>query len=104
MRRHPTRAPLARGLQSVGRRRKCNDYLLRVSERPPLQRRSANLLSSFLQDAPLTALLGALDEIGLGQTLLDGRVVWFETSGHTCLHTRGPELTVPVSAIGARFP
>lgn len=35
MSRYPTRAPLAWRLQSVGRcRLKCDDYLLRVSERP----------------------------------------------------------------------
>lgn len=44
---------------------------------------------AFVPDALLPEMLGAGSEIGPGITLMDGRVVWFGASGHTCVYTPG---------------
>lgn len=44
---------------------------------------------TFGYDAPLPVMLGANSEIGPGMTLMDGRVIWFGASGHTCIYTAG---------------
>jgi hypothetical protein len=46
-------------------------------------------LNKFVEDGPLPVMLGAGSEIGPGMTLMDGRVVWFGASGHTCIYTPG---------------
>jgi hypothetical protein len=44
---------------------------------------------SFVPDAALPAMLGKANEIGPGITLMDGRVIWFGTTGHTCIYQPG---------------
>jgi hypothetical protein len=46
-------------------------------------------VKAFVQDANLPVMLGAGSEIGPGMTLMDGRVIWFGASGHTCIYTPG---------------
>jgi hypothetical protein len=46
-------------------------------------------VKAFVQDASLPVMLGAGSEIGPGICLIDGRVIWFGASGHTCLYTPG---------------
>ena len=52
---------------------------------------------AFVKDVSLPVMLGAPDktdsgsEIGPGSSLMDGRVIWFGASGHTCIYTPGPE-------------
>jgi hypothetical protein len=64
---------------------------------------------AFVQDANLPVMLGANSEIGPGLTLMDGRVIWFGASGHTCIYTpetagnngtwvQGPDLPTMPSA------
>lgn len=45
----------------------------------------------FVPDANLPVALGASSETGPGLGLMDGRVIWFGASGHTCLYTPGPQ-------------
>ena len=45
--------------------------------------------NAFLPDADLPVMLGANSEIGPGITLMDGRVIWFGATGHTCIYTPG---------------
>ncbi len=47
--------------------------------------------NAFVQDGNLPVMLGANSETGPGITLMDGRVVWFGSSGHTCIYTPGAE-------------
>jgi hypothetical protein len=52
---------------------------------------------AFVEDVSLPVMLGAPDktdsgsEIGPGLSLMDGRVIWFGASGHSCIYTPGPE-------------
>ena len=46
---------------------------------------------AFVEDGTLPVMLGAGSEIGPGITLMDGRVIWFGASGHTCIYTPGAE-------------
>jgi hypothetical protein len=50
---------------------------------------------AFVTDAALPVMLGArfgtTGEIGPGMTLMDGRVIWFGATGHTCIYTPGAE-------------
>jgi hypothetical protein len=46
---------------------------------------------AFVQDASVPVPLGAGSEIGPGIAMMDGRVIWFGASGHTCIYTPGPE-------------
>jgi hypothetical protein len=53
-------------------------------------------VKAFVPDAPLPVMLGADagnggNEIGPGITLMDGRVIWFGATGHTCIYTPGAE-------------
>ena len=56
-------------------------------------------VNKFGQDAPLPVMLGAnlivggqpSGETGPGITLMDGRVIWFGATGHTCIYTPGGE-------------
>jgi hypothetical protein len=55
--------------------------------------------NAFVQDAPLPVMLGARllvgktlsGETGPGITLMDGRVICFGATGHTCIYTPGGE-------------
>jgi len=44
-------------------------------------------VNAFVLDAGLPVMLGESSEIGPGIALMDGRVVWFGASGHTCIYT-----------------
>ncbi len=46
---------------------------------------------AFVADATLPVMLGAGSETGPGITLMDGRVIWFGASGHTCIYMPGAE-------------
>ncbi|HWY14470.1 MAG TPA: VCBS repeat-containing protein [Rhizomicrobium sp.] len=50
-------------------------------------------VNAFVPDAPLPVALGAIlggsGETGPGLTLMDGRVVWFGATGHTCIYKTG---------------
>jgi hypothetical protein len=48
---------------------------------------------AFALDSPLPVMLGAGSETGPGISLMDGRVIWFGASGHTCIYTPGAEGT-----------
>ena len=48
---------------------------------------------AFVLDAPLPVMLGAGSETGPGISLMDGRMIWFGASGHTCIYTPGAEGT-----------
>ena len=48
-------------------------------------------VKAFVQDLNLPVMLGAGSEIGPGITMMDGRVIWFGASGHTCIYTPGLE-------------
>src|ERR1022692_344433 len=48
-------------------------------------------VTKFAPDANLPVMLGAGSEIGPGMTLMDGRVIWFGASGHTCIYQPGAE-------------
>jgi hypothetical protein len=47
--------------------------------------------NAFVSDAELPVMLGASGSTGPGITLMDGRVIWFGASGHTCIYTPGAE-------------
>jgi hypothetical protein len=46
---------------------------------------------AFTRDADLPVMLGAGSEIGPGIAMMDGGVIWFGASGHTCIYQPGPE-------------
>jgi hypothetical protein len=46
---------------------------------------------AFVQDVKLPVMLGANSETGPGITLMDGRVIWFGATGHSCIYTPGAE-------------
>jgi hypothetical protein len=44
--------------------------------------------NKFVPDAPMPVTLGSKsNEIGPGIALMDGRVIWFGATGHTCIYT-----------------
>lgn len=54
-----------------------------------MSKRYSPSTNAFLPDADLPVMLGADSEIGPGITLMDGRVIWFGATGHTCIYTPG---------------
>jgi hypothetical protein len=48
-------------------------------------------VNAFLQDANMPVALGAGNEIGPGITMMNGKVIWFGATGHTCIYTPGPK-------------
>jgi hypothetical protein len=46
-------------------------------------------VNAFVQDANLPVMLGGGTEIGPGMAMMDGRVIWFGATGHTCIYTPG---------------
>jgi hypothetical protein len=57
----------------------------------PTSKRYDPSAKAFVLDAPLPVMLGAGSETGPGITLMDGHVIWFGASGHTCIYTPGAE-------------
>jgi hypothetical protein len=65
--------------------------VLTVSTTDQTSKRYEPSLKQFVQDGNLPVMLGdAAEEIGPGITMMDGRVIWFGASGHTCIYTPGP--------------
>jgi hypothetical protein len=46
-------------------------------------------VNKFVQDGNLPVMLGGGMEIGPGIAMMDGRVIWFGATGHTCIYTQG---------------
>jgi hypothetical protein len=68
-----------------------NGDVLTTGVYQPLSKRYDRRANAFVLDASLPVMLGANSETGPGLSLMDGRVVWFGASGHTCLYTPGPQ-------------
>jgi len=65
--------------------------VLTVSTTDKTSKRYDPSLKKFVQDANLPVMLGdSSEEIGPGITMMDGRVIWFGATGHTCIYIPGP--------------
>jgi hypothetical protein len=66
--------------------------VLTVSTTDKTSKRYDPSLKKFVQDANLPVMLGdSSEEIGPGITMMDGRVIWFGATGHTCIYIPGPK-------------
>jgi hypothetical protein len=66
--------------------------VLTVSTTDQTSKRYEPSLKQFVQDGNLRVMLGdSSEEIGPGITMMDGRVIWFGATGHTCIYVPGPK-------------
>lgn len=66
--------------------------VLTVSTTDQTSKRYEPNLKQFVQDANLPVMLGdGSEEIGPGITMMNGNVIWFGATGHTCIYTPGSQ-------------
>lgn len=64
--------------------------ILTVSTTDQTSKRYEPSLKQFVQDADLPVMLGdSAEEIGPGIAMMNGNVIWFGATGHTCIYTPG---------------
>lgn len=64
--------------------------VLTCSPYQQISKRYVPASQAFVLDATVPVMLGDGSEIGPGITMMDGRVIWFGASGHTCIYTPSP--------------
>ena len=69
-----------------------NGDVLTASTTDKTSKRYVPSLDQWVQDANMPVLLGdSSEEIGPGIAMMDGRVIWFGATGHTCIYTPGSQ-------------